>query len=112
MKFDLGLNGNLFGGRMMSWIDEAAYLYAKKITFEKYLVTLRFGEMKFHQPVKEGDIVDFFVDEGKVKRGNTSITFPIFGMVYDIKIVETEVTFVAVNELGQKKSIVQFDCIK
>jgi acyl-CoA hydrolase len=98
-----GLNGNLFGGEMLAWMDEIAAIYAHKETKEKHLVTLRFGEIKFLKPVKQGDIVNFYC--GNVKMGKSSITFDIESRVNDEIVFKTDCTFVAICEKGDKKEI-------
>lgn len=111
-KMDLGLNGNLFGGNMMAWMDEAAFIYAKMTTGERYIVTLKFGEIIFKQPVKEGDIVSFYVDEDKTLVGESSISFEICGKIGESVIFDTMCKFVAVTSLGQTKRLDMQEVIK
>lgn len=103
MLKDVGLNNNLFGGNLMSWIDETAAIFALKTTGEKRLVTLRFGEIFFKKPVKIGDIVDFYCFDVLIK--NTSITFKIKANIDNELVFLTDCTFVAVDENGNKKTI-------
>lgn len=100
---NVGLNGNLFGGEMLAWMDEISAIYAHKKTNESHLVTLRFGEIKFITPVKKGDIVDFYC--GNEKYGKTSISFDIQAKVNDNIVFSTDTTFVAVDENGNKKEL-------
>jgi acyl-CoA thioesterase YciA len=100
---DVGLNGNLFGGNMLAWMDEIAAIYAMKVTGEKSLVTLRFGEITFKRPVKVNDIVDFYCNV--IKQGKTSVTIVIGGKVGDKIVFTTDCTFVAIDEEGNKKEI-------
>ncbi|RPH92642.1 acyl-CoA thioesterase [candidate division KSB1 bacterium] len=104
---DVGLRRTLFGGNMMAWMDEAASILAHKHTGEEAMVTLKFGEIRFVHPVKEGHIVDFFVDNVKV--GRTSISFDLEGWT-DQKnlVVKTSVVFVAVDKNGRPKAIEKF----
>lgn len=103
---DVGLRRALFGGNMMAWLDEAASIFAHQYTGEQLMVTLKFGELQFHQPVWEGQIVDFFVDN--IKEGRTSISFDIEGWTNGILVVKTSVVFVSVDEHYQPKSIEKF----
>ena len=41
MALDLGVHGNLFGGSMMSFIDEAAAAYACQICDSAKMVTMK-----------------------------------------------------------------------
>jgi len=111
MTKDLGLNGNLFGGNMMVWIDEAAAIFAKLKTGEEFIVTKRFGEMLFLKPVKANDLVNFYCT--LVNVGNTSITFTVEAFIdygdtltkEHYRVFKTDCTFVAVDENGNKKKI-------
>lgn len=98
-----GLNGNLFGGEMLSWMDEIAAIYAYKRIESGNLVTLRYGETVFKKPVKQGDIVHFYC--GKDKYTDSSITFNIESYVNDELVFSTDTTFVCVDEYGNKKNI-------
>ena len=100
MKKDLGLNGNLFGGNLLSWADEFAAIYAREVTGEKYIVTYRFGEILFKHPVREGDLVRFFCQI--YRKGETSVSFNIRATVNDNIVFETECTFVACDNTGRK----------
>ena len=103
MQKDLGINGNLFGGNMLAWMDESAAIFARQMTGEKYVVTLRFGEILFKHPVKEGDMVSFKCSV--TKRGKTSISFKIQASTNENPVFETDCTFVAVDSSGNKREI-------
>ncbi len=104
-----GLNGNLFGGEMLAWMDEISAIYAWKTIHNKInsndikLVTLRFGEIKFLKPVKVGDIVDFFCFDHTF--GTSSITFKVEGKINDELVFSTDCTFVRVDSNGNKLKI-------
>ncbi|OGV36203.1 MAG: hypothetical protein A2020_12425 [Lentisphaerae bacterium GWF2_45_14] len=102
---DIGTYGNLFGGVMLAWVDEAAGIYAMKKTGEKHMVTLRFGEVLFRKPVKVGDIVEFYCGNGKV--GNSSFSFDIKAVVDGIDVFSTDCTLVALDSEGRPKTIDQ-----
>ena len=104
---DVGLRRALFGGNMMAWLDEAASIFAHQYTGEELMVTLKIGELQFHQPVWEGQIVDFYVDN--VKQGQTSISFDIEGRTKEVLVVRTSVVFVSVDENYKPKIIEKFD---
>ncbi len=54
---------NLFGGLAMQWMDEVAYITAKRYT-RKNMVTVSVNNVRFLHPVKEGMIVKI---TGKMK---------------------------------------------
>ena len=103
MTRDLGVGGNLFGGTMMAWMDEAAGIYAHVYTSEPRMVTLKYAELLFKYPVRERDRVDFYA--GNVSIGNTSITFDIEGRVGKHVVFKTTGTFVAIEEDGRPKAL-------
>lgn len=103
MTKDVGLNGNLFGGHIMAWADEAAAIFAHQTTKEKTLVTMKFGEFLFKKPVKEGDIVEFFCGDSHI--GKTSVSFRVIALVGDVTVLETSCVFVAIGEDGHSKPI-------
>jgi acyl-CoA hydrolase len=68
---DLNANGSLFGGKLLSWIDEEAALYAI-IQFENQKVVTKYiSEINFMSSAKQGDIVEIGIDV--VKFGTTSL---------------------------------------
>jgi acyl-CoA thioesterase YciA len=100
---NLGTNGNLFGGNMLAWMDEAAAIYAMQVTGEPHVVSLKFAEIIFKKPVKEKDIIEYYCDNSQI--GNTSISFDIIAEVRGVKIFSTECLFVVTDENGQPKTI-------
>lgn len=103
MTKDVGTHGNLFGGIMMQWLDEAGAIFARSWTGERHVVTVKFSEMVFKRPVKVGEIVRFEACDPRV--GRTSITFDVVGEVQDEVAVRTTCTFVAVDQDGRAKLI-------
>jgi len=104
MRKDVGLNGNLFGGKMLAWLDESAFIFADRITHNKYfLVTKKFGEIVFRKAVREGDVVDFHF--GNVVVGNTSISFDVKVTSGNDIVFNTTAVFVATDKDGRKMKI-------
>src|SRR6266705_873678 len=71
MPRDTSPLGTIFGGLILSYIDQAGAIHARQHTKQK-LVTVAMHEVKFIAPVFVGDLVSFYVETLKV--GNTSIT--------------------------------------
>ncbi len=70
---DLNPNGSLFGGRLLSWIDEEAAIFAMcQLGGEKHLVTKFISEINFVNSARQGEIIEMGVDI--ISLGNTSIT--------------------------------------
>lgn len=69
---DLNPNGTLFGGKLLSWIDEELALYTI-IQFENSKVVTKYmSEINFTSSAKQGDVIEIGIDV--VRFGNTSIT--------------------------------------
>ncbi|MCB2210792.1 hypothetical protein KQI52_01620 [bacterium] len=107
MTKDVGTHGNLFGGIMMGWLDEAGAIFARTWTGEMHVVTVKFTEIVFKKPVKVGEIVRFEACAPKV--GRTSITFDILGLVREELVVRTTCTFVALDDDGHAKMVQAVD---
>ena len=69
---DLNPNGTLFGGRLLSWIDEEAALFAFTQLENKHIVTKFISEINFMSSAKQGDIIELGMEV--VKYGTTSLT--------------------------------------
>ena len=105
--------GTIFGGVILSNIDLASGVEARKTAPHRY-VTKAMREVEFHEPVFLGDVVSFFTRT--VRIGRTSITIRVEveaerwgvpsarpGTSYGerVKVTEAEVVLVAVNEQGR-----------
>ena len=103
---DTNAYGTIFGGVILSNIDLASAIEARKVAAHRY-VTKAMHEVEFHEPVFLGDIVSFFTET--VRIGRTSITVRVlveaerWGASHGetVKVTEAEVVLVAVNEQGR-----------
>jgi acyl-CoA thioesterase YciA len=108
---DTNAFGTIFGGVILSNIDLASAVEARKTAPHRY-VTRAMHEVEFHEPVYLGDIVSFYTET--VKIGRTSITVRVsveaerWGSVLEpraghgelVKVTEAVVVLVAVNDRG------------
>jgi acyl-CoA thioesterase YciA len=74
-KSDIGVHNNLFGGTMLSWVDEAGVAMAAQYCFTPLMVTLKMDEVTFLAPVKVNNIVKIYGNV--IGIGNSSITILI-----------------------------------
>jgi acyl-CoA thioesterase YciA len=101
---DLNARGTLFGGRLLSWIDEEAAIYAICQLGTSTIVTKAMSEINFVSTAKVGDIIEFGMD--LVKFGTTSITIEC-----DVRNKKTKqsiikidkIVFVSLDENGRPK---------
>lgn len=71
-------DGDMFGGWILSQMDLAAYLHARKLSANK-VVTVAIDNIVFHSPVFVGDCLICYAQVEKM--GRTSITVKIDAMV-------------------------------
>jgi acyl-CoA thioesterase YciA len=109
MSKDIGIHGNLFGGILMSWIDEAAAAFATEYCHTPNMVTIRVGELIFKKPVKTGNHLRIY---GEVEHlGNTSVTLNIEVRKYSLYsgdetvVCTTNTTFVRIDDDGSPTPI-------
>ncbi len=109
LAMDIGIHGNLFGGTMMAWIDEAAGSFATEFCHTPHMVTVKVGELMFKKPLKVGNHVRLY---GEVERlGDTSITMNIEARrlnVYsgeEVVVCTTSITYVRIDDEGNPISI-------
>jgi acyl-CoA thioesterase YciA len=103
---DTNALGTIFGGVILSHVDLASAVEARKAAPARY-VTKAMREVEFHAPVFVGDIVNFFTET--VRIGRTSITVRVSveaerwsaGRGERVKVTEAEVVLVAVDEAGR-----------
>mgnify|MGYP001816627332 FL=1 len=103
---DTNALGTIFGGVILSHIDLASAVEARKTAAHRY-VTKAMREVEFHQPVFLGDIVNFFTETARV--GRTSITVRVSveaerwgsGHGERVQVTEAEVVLVAVDARGR-----------
>ena len=104
-KADLGFHANLFGGKLMAWIDAAGAALAMEVCDTPRMVTIKIDECIFKKPAKEGQLLKIY---GKVaKIGNTSIELYLEARAHNVYsgtqsvILSTNITFVRIDEGGE-----------
>lgn len=107
MPGDLNQYGFLFGGRMLSWVDEACWIAASLDHPGCRFVTVGMDKVEFHHGVDEGVILEIGCRQSA--KGTTSVTYQVNvckgkGGGGD-SIFSTQVTFVNVDRHGNKKAI-------
>lgn len=71
MPRDTNAHGTIFGGVLLSYIDQAGAIEARRHTVQKF-VTVAMNEVEFKQPVYVGDVLSFFTEATRF--GRTSMT--------------------------------------
>ncbi len=93
-------NGNLFGGIVMKWMDEVAYITAIRFTRMK-VVTVSVDKLKFKKAVKPGEMVEIIGKVSKAGRVKLDIQVDVFveNAYSDVreKAIEASFTFAAIS---------------
>ena len=104
MPKDTNALGTIFGGIILSYIDQAGAVPAHRYAPGR-IVTVAMHEIVFHSPVFVGDLVSFYADVVRV--GNTSITVKVVveaerpgPEARRVKVTEADVVYVQVDERG------------
>tara|TARA_R100001443_G_C3317133_1_gene169171 strand:+ start:373 stop:783 length:411 start_codon:yes stop_codon:yes gene_type:complete len=101
---NVGVHGNLFGGTLLGWLDEAAGAFAAQCCDTPRMVTKHIAETTFERPVRPGQVIKIY---GRVQGvGNTSITIKLEARRHSVyngsqKVVcTTEMVFVRIDGDG------------
>ena len=103
-KSDLGFHGNLFGGKLIAWMDAAAAAYAMQVADTPRIVTLLIEQCVFKKPAKEGQLIKVYGEV--VTIGNTSVTLYMEARSHNVysgiqsTILSTNMKFVRIDENG------------
>jgi len=103
---DTNALGTIFGGVILSHIDLASAVEARKTGAHRF-VTRAMREVEFHAPVFVGDVVNFYTET--VRIGKTSVTVRVSveaerwgaGRGERVKVTEAEVVLVATGKDGR-----------
>jgi acyl-CoA thioesterase YciA len=103
-KSDLGFHGNLFGGKLLAWLDSAGAAYAMEVCDSPRMVTMKIDECVFKKSAKEGQLLKIY---GKVLDiGNSSLTLELEARSHNVYsgtqsvILSTNIKFVRIDENG------------
>ena len=101
---DIGVNDNLFGGTMLSWMDEAAGTYAAVKCCSPNMITLKIDEVLFQRPVKVKEHIKIYGEVMSI--GKSSIKLKITAYRLDFRnnsedmVCSTQMLFVRIDKNG------------
>ena len=116
MPRDTNSHGTIFGGVILSYIDQAGAVGAAHAVRDRgwarpTLVTVAMDGVEFHEPVHVGDTVSFITRP--VRFGRTSITVHVDVWAERcgrrLQVTEAHVTYVSVTEEGNRRTPVPLD---
>jgi acyl-CoA hydrolase len=103
--------GYLFGGTLLKWADESAYIRARIDHPGKRFLTVGMEKVTYKKRVELGSILVFNI--GKERTGTTSVTYRVSANIAgtlkadESEIFSTTVTFVCIDDHGNKCPIEQ-----
>jgi acyl-CoA hydrolase len=106
LRGDLNQNGYLYGGNLLKWIDEYAWIAATLDYPESRFVTVALDDVTFKKSIMEGSILKFSIN--KYKTGNTSVQYFVEVFCNTLcqekmePVFSTHITFVNLDENGNK----------
>lgn len=100
--------GSLFGGYLLAWLDEFAYITAQLEFPGRRFVTIAMNNVEFRHPIDSGQILRFAVNRSRL--GTTSVQYQVevfddHGDRNDLVLFATQITFVNLGDDGNKTPI-------
>ena len=101
-KSDLGFHANLFGGKLLAWLDASAAAYAMEACDTPRMVTVKIDECVFKKSAKEGQMIKIYGSVDTI--GTTSITLYMEARSHNVYsgkqnvILSTKIKFVRIDE--------------
>jgi len=101
MSKDLNAFGNVFGGTVLAWLDEAGAVYVMQKINYKNIVTVSMDNVNFRNPAKMGDILQIFAET--IRTGKSSIRVRVEAIARDNNqpdrvIIDCEITYVCLKD--------------
>ena len=111
-KSDLGFHGNLFGGKLLAWIDAAAAGYSMQLCDNPRMVTVSIDKCNFEKPARESQLLKIYGQPAYV--GHTSVTLYMEARAHNVYngkqalvlkthqvvVLKTNIRFVRIDEEG------------
>lgn len=102
MPRDTNAQGTIFGGVILSYIDQAGAIEARKLGCQK-VVTVAMDSIEFHEPVFVGDVLSFFAEVIRVGRTSIRVRVHVEAERFEppcqrVTVTGAEIVYVAVDE--------------
>ncbi len=108
MPADTNANGDIFGGWVLSRMDQAGGIAAVERAKGR-AVTIAIQAMTFHRPVHVGDVLEVFTEVTKVGRTSMTIHIEAFAVRFQTRhrerVTDGTFTFVAIDDSGRPRPI-------
>ena len=111
MPRDTNAQGTIFGGVILSYIDQAGAIEARR-QGSNVMVTVAMDKIVFHEPVFVGDLISFWCETLRI--GKTSITINVKVQAnrynnpqHKVLVTEAQVVYVNLGEDRKPTAIVR-----
>ena len=99
---DLNPNNTLFGGKLLSWIDEEAVIYAIVQLNNQHVVTKYISEIEFINAPKQGDIIELGFTATNFGKSSITLKCEVRNKLTRDRILSIEkLVFVNLDEEGK-----------
>jgi len=104
MPRDTNQYGTIFGGVILSYIDQAGFIEARKHGVHRW-VTASIDRVDFHAPVLTGDVVEFRTATERAGTKSVRVRIRVLSERYatgdTVHVTEATLTMVSINAAGQ-----------
>ena len=108
MPADTNANGDIFGGWVLSRMDQAGGIAAIERAHGR-VVTIAVDAMKFIRPVKVGDVLEVYTHVDSIGRTSMKIHVEAWARRFQTrhheKVTDAHFTFVAIDDTGRPRPI-------
>ena len=110
MPSDCNINGDIFGGWVMSQVDLAGCVQAMRLAGGGRMATVAVKEFVFKQPVRVGDVLSFYSCVTRVGTTSVTVDVEVFAerMTHQgqyVKVTEAVLTYVAIDAQGHSRPL-------
>ncbi|MGI9281067.1 MAG: acyl-CoA thioesterase [Endozoicomonas sp.] len=100
---DLNPANRLFGGYLLSWIDEEAGIFAScQMDYSRNLVTKYMSEINFVGSAFNGDVIEFGMEVASVGTTSFTVRCEVRNKITKQVIIQVDkIVFVAINDEGK-----------
>ncbi len=102
MPRDTNAHGTIFGGVLLSYLDQAGAIQARKLGCAR-VVTVAMDRVEFKQPVYVGDVLSLYAETIQVGRTSARIRVTVEAERFEppcerVHATSAELTYVAIDE--------------
>ena len=115
MPRDANAHNTIFGGVILSYIDQAGFTEASRQAPHRY-VTITMNKVEFKKPVFIGDIVSFYADTTRIGTTSISVHVTVKGErrcpnqpCQPLILTEADLSYVAIDDDGKPIPIFDHD---